>query len=107
MGHELRVVPVGRLVLQVEDLAGLRQPKTATMRSSLPSPLKSAACTSATRPTPSSRVIGVKVPSALPRSQTTLPTGRSVGVEAAEVGDDDVLDAVAVEIDHLGVGRVL
>ena len=55
------------------------RPNTPTTRSSLPVPRKSAACTSATRPTLSSSVIGSNVPSGLPRSHTTLPQRRSVG----------------------------
>ncbi|MFO0843097.1 MAG: hypothetical protein U0797_12000 [Gemmataceae bacterium] len=55
----------------------------------------------------SSSVAGVNEPSLRPRSQTTLPQRRSVGWPATQVGDQDVLHPVAVEIDHLGVGRVV
>ena len=55
---------------------------------------------------PSSRVTGVNVPSpvaAQPDDAAAPPVGRR---EAAQVGDEHVGDAVAVEVDDLGVGRV-
>ena len=50
-----------------------RQPKAATARSVLPSPLKSAASTSATRGQPSSQN-APNLPSPSPRSQMTAPS---------------------------------
>ena len=75
----------------------LRQPNAATARSSLPSPLKSAASTSATRGQPSSHIA-----TELPVAEPAHPDHRAVvvigGKELAQVGDQQILDAVFVEI---------
>ena len=103
--HEVRVLPVGGLVLQVDDLAGLAPAEDGHDQVQLAVAVEVSGLHVRHAPTPSSSVMGVKVPSALPRSQMTraqLGIGRR---GAAEVGDDQVLDAVAIEVHHLGMSR--
>ena len=76
------------------------------MRSRSPSPSKSAARASAVRGRPRRSGRFSNSAGAVWRSQATLPFSWSRGQELPEVGDQEVLPAVLVEVDHLRVGGV-
>ena len=75
----------------------LRQPNAATARSILPSPLKSAASTLATRGQPSSQNAPY-----LPFAEAAQPDRGALGVigreELAHVGDEQIRHAVLVDV---------
>ncbi len=104
--HELRLGPVGRLIFEEEDLAGGVEAEGGDDQVELARAAEVGGLHvghPADALQQSDGRVGAVGPAAQPDDAAALAVGR---LEAAEVGDDDVEDAVAVQVHHLGVAGV-